>query len=59
MDQTEAFDTGLIDYALELSRKYEITDIEPSRRTPAKLQETCVTGSIGHSATVEDLHVRH
>jgi len=55
----------VIDYALELSKKYEITDVDtrPSRRAQAlstKLQGTFVTGSIGHNraATVEDLDVR-
>jgi len=55
----------VIDCALELSKTYEITDVDtrPSRRAQTlstKLQGTFVTGSIGHNraATVEDLDVR-
>ena len=64
-DQTDAFDTrAVVDYALELSTKYDITDFDtrPSgraRKLPTKLEGTLVTGSVGHNsaATVEDLYV--
>ena len=66
MDQTANFDvTKVINYALELCEKFNITefDTRPSSRArmlPTKLKGTVVMTSVGNSSpqTVEDLHIQ-